>query len=264
MTAKLQYILFFCFACFLSFSQKAQIKKDTLFFSFDKYYTILSDNGTSDYLNWIKETNEQMSHTKTNGYVYVNSHSAPVKNLQPKKVLPIKEYLENRNFYFDGKYNRIVENSKVKRFLTDKYFIFLVRGNDFIEAKNLEYASYYPRRDKDWNVVENHVKDTLFFKLDTSYIYKSEHFPGQYFLREKENEGSFFLEEVKTHKNLRLDNNILDLKNFIRSSSLYNKSTKQFNVYRLCTYLYEYKIILVGTKENEVQYIEVSAGQAIE
>jgi hypothetical protein len=42
----------------------------------------------------------------------------------------------------------------------DKYVIFFVNGNEFIQPRHLEYNSYYPIGE---NAVNNKVKDTLFF-----------------------------------------------------------------------------------------------------
>lgn len=248
---------------FFAFISKAQEKKDTLFFSFDKHYTILSNNTSWSYSDWIKITKEQMDQTKTNGYVVV-SHGSPVKDLKPKKVLSIKEYIESRKFYFDGKYNNIVDKRKLKNILTDKYIIFFVKENEYIEAKNLEYVSFYPRRDKDWYVIQNPIKDTLFFKIDNNkYVYEDKLFPEEYFVREKSTEGGFFLKEIKKYGDLK-KKDILNLKEFIQSSEMYNKRNKMFNTHELSEYLSNYVVFLLKKENNETRYIEVLPGYAVE
>ena len=257
------FIFLFCFIFLFNTTLKAQEKKDTLFFSFDKNYTILSDNSSLTYPDWIERTNEQMIQTKTNGYVSFGSTNSSVKNLKPKKILSIKEHIENRKFYFDGKYNKIIDNIKLKRFLTDKYVIFFVKENAYLEVKDLDYISYYPRRDKNWDIIQNPIKDTLFFKLDKEYVYQNELFPGEYFIKENGTDGSFFLKEVKKEENLKQKNS-LNLKEFIQSSLMYNKHNKVFNTNDLCQYLSNYIIFLLAKNDNEIQYIEVRAGYAIE
>ncbi len=253
-------ILLTLFSIFIKAQEKT---KDTLFFSFDKNYTILSENDSSNYSDWIERTEEQMNQTKTNGFISFKTSDSPVKNLKPTKVLSIKEYVENRKFYFDGKFNKIVDNIKLKRFLTDKHIIYFVKENECLEAKELEYISYYPRRDKDWNVIQNPVKDTLFFEMDKKYVYQNKLFPREYFLREKGTDGVFFLEEIKKQENLK-QKNILNLEKFIQSSSMYNKDKKVFNTNQLCQYLSNYILFLSMKDDNNSQYVEVKAGYAVE
>jgi hypothetical protein len=85
------------------------------------------------------------------------------KGLKPKKILSIKDYIENRKFYCDGKHNQIIDKWKLKEFFIDKYVIFFVNGNEFIQPRHLEYNSYPIGKGE--NAVNNKVKDTLFFKL---------------------------------------------------------------------------------------------------
>jgi hypothetical protein len=61
------------------------------------------------------------------------------KRAKAKKILSIKDYIENRKFYCDGKHNQIIDKWKLKEFLIDKYVIFFVNGNEFIQPRHLEY-----------------------------------------------------------------------------------------------------------------------------
>jgi hypothetical protein len=38
------------------------------------------------------------------------------KGLNQKKILSIKDYIENRKFYCDGKHNQIIDKWKLKEF----------------------------------------------------------------------------------------------------------------------------------------------------
>lgn len=256
---KYAMIIFSFFSvCSLLSQQK---EKDTLYFSIDKYYTIsptITPNlGNKTYSDWIEITKESMKHTKTNGYISFIGDGYLTKNLKPKKILSIKEYIENRNFYFDGKYNQIVDKWKLKDSLTDKYIIYFVNGDEFIQPRDLEYNSYYPRRDKDWNVVPNTVKDTLFFKLDNEYVYQSKNIPERYFIKDASaNEHiCFHKEEIL---NIPTPNKILNLKEFVQSSRFYNKGKKQkLNDKNLSDFLSNYYLYFVKERHGKTEYVKV-------
>ncbi|MDR7208693.1 hypothetical protein [Flavobacterium piscis] len=261
------HVLFFAFMLFTICSLQAQTEKDTLFFSIDKYYTIsptiIPNFGNKSYSDWIAATKEQMEHTKTNGYIFFIGNGYLIKDLKPKKIISIKDYIENRKFYLEGKYNKIIDKRKLKDSLVDKYTIFFVNGDEYIEPRDLEYNSYYPRRDKNWNFVSNNIKDTLYFKFDNEYVYKQKEFPDEYFLREESSEGGFFLKEIKKTVNLKPEK-VLNFKDFIQSSKMYYKHNKMFNTHELAEYLSNYVVFLLIKENKEIQYIEVSPGYAIE
>lgn len=259
------YIIIISFFFFLSSLIAQKKEKDTLFFRIDKYYTIsptITPNlNYKTYSDWIEVTKEQMDHTKTNGYISFIGDGYLTKNLKPKKILSIKEYIENRKFYFDGKYNQIIDKWKLKDSLTDKYIIYFVKGDEFIQPRILEYDSYYPRRDKDWNVVQNKVKDTLFFKLDNEYVYQSENISEEYFIKDAIGNERLFFKKIETLKTLR-PKKLLNLKEFVQSSRFYNKDKQQkLRDNDLADFLSNYIVFFVN--ENKREFIHVNSGMVV-
>ncbi|MDR7212746.1 hypothetical protein [Flavobacterium piscis] len=251
---------------------KAQEKeKDTLYFGIDKHYTI-SPTITPNlgfkitYSERLERNKEQMKHTKTNGYIFFVGNGYLVKGLKPKKIFSLKEYIENRKFYFDGKYNQIVDKWKLKDSLTDKYTIFFVNGDEFIQPRDLEYDSYYPMRDADWNLIENKVKDTLVFNYDTKYIQTYVKTPKQYYLNDSSggSNGSFFFREKSFVNNLETKE-LLSLQEFVQSSRFYNKDKKQkLDDLKLAEYFNNYIVFLVRKNSKETEYIQVESSFEIE
>lgn len=260
-------IIFFFLVTFL----KAQEKdKDTLFFNLDKYYTIsptITPNLINkNYLEIVELQKKLMEHTKTNGYIYFIGDGILTKGLKPKKILSIKDYIENRKFYLDGKYNKIVDEGKLSDSLIDKYKIFFVNGDEFISPRLIKYNSYYPLREGDKNIM-NKIKDTLFFKLDNDYVYKSKdaykskYISIDYLIKDNSTDEVFFFKELETVKMLK-PNEVLSLKNFIQSSRFYdeNKSHKLSEMY-LMKFMADYVIYLVNNKN---EYLKVEPSVVIE
>lgn len=252
----------------ISFLKAQEKTKDTLFFSVDKYYTIsptISANSLHNtYKKQVEAEKEQMSHTKTNGYFFFVGNGYLTNGLKPKKILSIKDYIENRKFYFDGIHNKIVDRWKLKDSLTNKYIIYFVNGDEFIQPRYLEYQSYYPLRDKNWNIINNKVADTLFFQFDSKYIKTYAEIPNRMYLDDSSGslDGSFFFEKDKIISNLN-PNKVLFLKEFIQSSRFYEENKKQkLKDLELSEYLNNYIIFLVNDEKKE--YIQVSCGYAIE
>jgi len=245
-------------------------KKDSLFFAIDKYYTIsptIESNfyKNSAYSEVIKNKKNQMVHTKTNGNIFFIGNGILIKGLKPKKILYLKDYIENRKFYHDGKYNQIVDPWKLKDSLTDKYEVFFVNGEEFIQPRILEYYSYYPLKDDDKSIT-NPIKDTLYFNLDNNYISQSEHDLDIFYLEDSGKSGdvTFLFRKMKSVKN-KIPDKLLDIKNFIRSSRFYDDSKiNKLNDFLLMNYLNNYVIYLVDKKEEEIEYIEVIPSSAIE
>ncbi|KUJ60870.1 hypothetical protein AR687_15810 [Flavobacteriaceae bacterium CRH] len=245
-------------------------EKDTLFFNLDKYYTIsptiISNLINKNYLEIIELQKKLMSHTNTNGYIYFIGDGFLTKGLKPKKVQSIKDYVENRKFYLDGKYNKIVDEGKLRDSLTDKYKIFFVSGDEFISPRVLEYHSYYPLREGDKDI-DNTIKDTLYFKLDNDYVYKpedgykSKYISIDYLIRDNSKDEVFFFKELEKVKALK-PREVLSLKDFIRSSRFYdeNKSHKLKEMY-LMKFMNDYVIYLVNNKK---EYLKVEPSVVIE
>ena len=263
------HIFIITFSFFFMNLLKAQEKdKDTLFFNIDKYYTIsptISANSLHQtYEKQVEAEKEQMSHTKTNGYIFFVGNGYLTKGLKPKKILSIKDYLENRKFYFDGIHNKIIDKWKLKDSLTNKYIIYFVYGDEFIQPRYLEYKSYYPLRDKNWNIINNEVTDTLFFKFDSKYINTYVEIPNHFYLNDSSgsSNGTFFFQKGKSISDLK-PKEVLSLKGFVRSSRFYEENKKQkLNDLELSEFLNNYIIFLVNDKKKE--YIQVSCGYQIE
>jgi hypothetical protein len=244
-------------------------EKDSLFFAIDKYYTIsptITPNlHIQTYPERVEAQKKQILETKTNGYVSFIGNGVLIKGLKPKKILSIKDYIENRKFYHDGKHNQIVDTWKLKDSLTDKYEVFFVNGDEFIQPRILEYYSYYPLKDGDRSIT-NPIKDTLYFNLDNNYITQSEHDSNIYYLEDSGKSGdvTFRFTKMKSIKNIKYDK-LLDIKNFIHLSRFYDDSKKyKLKDFDLTNYLSNYIIYLVDKKEEEIEFIEVSPGFEIE
>lgn len=93
----------------------------------------------------------------------------------------------------------------MKDSLTNKYIIYFVNGDEFIQPRYLEYQSYYPLCDENWNVVNNKVTDTLFFKFGTTYINTNVNIPNRFYLNDSSgsSNGSFFFEKGLRASNLK-------------------------------------------------------------
>lgn len=258
-------LILLCFIVNLIAQEKT---KDTLFFSIDKYYTIsptISPNiSNQTYEQQMKSEKEQIMHTKTNGYVFFIGNGYLTKGLKPKKILSIKDYLENRKFYFDGVYNKIIDKRKLEDSLINKYKIYFVNGDEFIEPRYFKYNSYYPIG-KGENAITNKIKDTLFFKLDNEYVYKSKNGSKDYLLKDSSRifDGTFFFNKAQRVSDLN-PKKVLSLKEFVQSSRFYdnNKQTK-INDYELMEYLSQYVIFLVS-ENKKTEYIQVEPSCVIE
>ncbi|KOP37115.1 hypothetical protein DBB36_18090 [Flavobacterium sp. WLB] len=267
------YLLFIAVLPFISLTaQVNDNKKDTLFFSVDKYYTVspsielkLSNENYNKKLAFEKM---QFRQTNTDGYVFFSGDSVAAKNIKPKNIISIKDYIENRKFYHDGKSNKIVDKWKLKDSLTDKYVIFFDDCNQLIQAKSLEYISYYPIQ-KDSKIIENKRKDTLFFKLDNKYIYESYPAvnPKRYLLKDSgtSKNGTFFFEEFDEQTRPRFKSKkSLDLESFIHSTRFYNADKQIIEDRNLSNYLSNYIIFLDKEIENKHDYIQIKPSVTIE
>jgi hypothetical protein len=266
---KIHFTLTLLLLFFIGNSYAQGKSKDTLFFSIDKYYTVsptITTNLSNQTYPELEETHrEQMKQTKTNGYIFFVGDGFLTKGLKPKKVLSIKDYIEKKQFYLDGKYNRIIDKWKLKDSLVDKYIIFFVNGGEFIQPRSLEYYSYYPLRDKDWNVINNNIKDTLYFKLDNNYVYQSKYDSKAFLFKDSHDVdyGAFYFERVLTFNNLKPKRRLL-FEEFVQNSRFYNSTKKEkLDDYGLWDYLSQYVIFLV-IENKKTEYFQVNPVYAIE
>lgn len=258
---------------FASIVLTAQTKiKDTLFFSTDNYYTsspaVELKFSNESYYKKLALEKMRIKQTNTDGYIFYSGDSVSEKKIKPKNILSIKEFVENKKFYNDGTYNKIVDKWKLKDSLTDKYVIYFVDGNELTESKNLEYISYYPIK-KETKVIENRRKDTLFFKLDNKYIFETQPVsnPKKYSLKDsgKSKTGSFFFEEFEVQTRPRFKTKkAIDLENFVHSTRFYNIESQIIEDFNLANYFSNYVVFLDKQVEDKHDYIQIKSFATIE
>lgn len=236
------------------------ISKDTLFFWYDKTYTI--EGGKSEGVPWIKFAEERMvdmSRLETNGYVYFVKDTI-LYDLRPKEILSFKDYLENRRFYFDGKYNTIVDPWKMKNLLLKEYFIFIVKDKGFIKPHFIGYNSYYPVG-KGEDAIDPRLKDTIYFKLDSGYLKKRFEDGNKYFFQDTYSDQMFYFRENGLFKDLKPEK-IESFFEYLRFPKLRygNSIYGSLDDYRLWEHFKNYIIFLVG----DDCFIKVDPGWEIE
>lgn len=218
------------------FSQN--IQKDTLYFHFDKHYTLDSSNFIDlSYSEKNTISNISLKQTKTNGYVYFFKEEV-FTNLKPKQILSIKDYIETKEFYFNGKFNKIVDKEKVKDLLNDRYIVFLVKDKKFIKLKLLLYSPYYPRW-KNNVLIDSRIKDTLVFNLSSNFLKKNKSIfaiINDVVFNSSEDGVSFEIIKKEKHLNVK---KILNLEKHIKSSKYYKEGVidKLGLVYYLSNYI---------------------------
>jgi hypothetical protein len=240
--------------------------KDTLYFRMDENY-IASPTITpvplkpKTFLEILKRDKKRAEHTNTAGYVFFIGNGYLYEGSKPKEILSLKNYIENRDFYFDGDYNKRVDNGKLKEKLLDKYVVLFVNENYFIQPRYLTYKTYHSEIDIQKKF---EAKDTLYFNFSDSYLKSNEGTPNLYSLNEKIDEGDFFFEKLG-NKNLLEPKKILCLKEYLHSSRYYDNHKKMISNFDLSQYFQNYIIYFV-IKENDgsIEYIEVRANSAIE
>lgn len=247
------------------FSAQERIK-DTLFFSIDHFYTISPilnpELLNQTYAEQEENRKEQLKQTGTNGYIYFTGKVNPEIKVKTKKVLSIKEYIENRKFYFDGTHNKIIDQWKLEDSLTKKYKIFFVNSENIIESDVVNYYSYYPIGKGD-DAIVNTIKDTLFFRFETSYLKMFPQITNHFYIRDsKGGNGSFYFSKDNVCKNVK-PREVKSLQKFVRASRFYKKNKAQkLDDYKLWEYFNNYVVFLVNEKKKE--FIEVSSGFEIE
>lgn len=251
--------------------QSQEKTKDTLYFAVDKYYTIsptITPNiSDQKYAEWHKATEEQMKYVSTNGYIYFIGNGFLTTGLKPKKLLSIKDFIENRSFYLDGKYNNIVDNYKIQDSLIDKYTVFFVNGNEFIQPRYLEYKSFYTRRNNKGDFIANPLtkRDTLYFDLDNEYVYPSKYNKNDILINaSKCSGGGAFYFEVKELIDVDKPIQLLDLKKYIHSSRFYYSKEKELSCYELTLFINSYVIIFVRKNKDKLEFLRAQAQFVIE
>jgi hypothetical protein len=267
---KLISTLFTTFAGFISMNAQEKTK-DTLYFAVDQHYTI-SPTITANLFNQKKvnqfpNTNLKRKYTNTNGYIYFIGDGFLTTGLKPKKILSIKDFIENREFYVAGKYNNMIDIYKFQDSLINKYIIFFVNGNEFIRPRHLEYIWHHPERDNNGSLIKNPTtkKDTLFFSVDNNYTYQSKFDKKNITIKDNTcfGGGSFYFEE-KQIININMPKQILHLKQYIHSSKFYDPKKQMISCYALGLFMDNYEIIFIRKNQEQYEFINAQAIYAVE
>ncbi|MCZ8229975.1 hypothetical protein [Flavobacterium sp.] len=249
----------------ISTMQAQEKPKDTLFFALEKNYTIsptlIPNMGRLRNPDLIPATEDELKNTNTLGYIYFIGNGYLNTGLKPKKILSIKDYIENKKFYMEGKYNNVVDIYKLNDSLFGKYTILFVNGKEFIEPRHIEYKKYHTNRDTLGNRIPHPLtkKDTLFFNFDEKYIIPSKHDKGKYSLNGENCLGgtafSFDL-EFKEFKESFKPEIILDLKKYIHTSRFYDSKNKSPECFSLAYFMDNYVLIFVQKKDGKVAFLK--------
>lgn len=107
------------------------------------------------------------------------------------------------------------------------------------------------------------TKDTLFFKLDNSYISETKHTANKFILKDVNSDEEFYFKGIEVLNDLKT-NKILCLKEVIRSSRFYNETKKQkLNNDELVNYFASYTVFLVRKQKGKTEYVKVNPIVAI-
>lgn len=228
---------------------------DTLYFYHDNDYIFYNKGENIKYADLAKWEANSINKTGTNGYVSILKDTIFI-DLKPKKIHSLKKYIEKREFYYPGAYNKIVDNEKLKDSFINKHVIFIVRGNEFIKPKYIRYNSYYPIG-KGENAKHNTVQDTLYFKYDDDYLVTYDVTPYQYYSIDNNKTGVFYFEKKESHFSLKPKKK-LSLKKYIRKSKFYRKNLiRKLDDYGLSQYLQNYTIFFIKKCNGKTEYIRV-------
>ncbi|WDF64744.1 hypothetical protein [Flavobacterium sp. KACC 22763] len=107
------------------------------------------------------------------------------------------------------------------------------------------------------NLQAKKVKDTLFFKIDNSYLFERDYIPKSFFIKDRNGHTEFFFQEAEILHNLK-PKQVLFLKYFIRNSKFYiNEGRIALDIKGLMDYMKKYTIILIRENEEKIEYIRV-------
>jgi hypothetical protein len=259
----------YIFILLISSNLIAQIqKKDTLYFSYDEKYILFSDlNNTEkfNYKEFEQKVVENIKWTGTEGYFNLIKVDT-LYNLNPKNIYSLKGYVEQRKFYYPGKYSRTINRNVLKEKLFNKYVIFIVDDNHFIKIRQHPfeniYNSYYPIKFSDDKIITKPLRDTIFIKFDKNILTrKQERNGGKHYylikdLDQKKSEITYFSEK-KEYPNIK-PTEILNLREIIEESGAYY-DTNKFNDSVLFNYFSQAGYIIFIVKENKCIKVEINS-----
>lgn len=168
---------FFILILFISSKLFAQVQnKDTLYFNHDEKYILFSDLYNSDnysYKEFEQEVTENIKWTGTEGYFLFKIEDT-LYNLNPKKIHSLKGYVEQRKFYYPGKYSRTINRKILKKEVFNKYVILLVDNNHYIKIRQHPhenfYNSYYPIKFSSNQIITKSLRDTIYINYDKNIL----------------------------------------------------------------------------------------------
>lgn len=248
------------FILLISSNLIAQIqKKDTLYFSYDEKYILFSDDNDTEninYKNFEQKVVENIKWTGTEGYFYLTSIDT-LYNLNPKKIYSLKGYVEQRKFYYPGKYSRTVNRKILKENLFNKYVIFIVDDNNFIKIRQHPYEniynSYYPIKFSDDKIITKPLRDTVFIKFDKNILTRKQEVNGKnYFYLIKnldQDSGTTYFSEQQEYLNIE-PTEILNLRELIEKSGAYYGKDK-FDDFDLFNYFSQAGYVIFIVRENK-------------
>ncbi len=149
-------------------------KKDTLYFNYDRHYLLFSNDFENyNYKEFEQKRTENIKWTGTEGYFLLKKIDT-LYNLKPNKVHSLKGYVEQRKFYYPGKYSRTINRNLLKKELFNKYVIFIVDKNRYIKIRQHPhenfYNSYYPIKFSSEKLITKPLRDTVFINYDEDIL----------------------------------------------------------------------------------------------
>lgn len=114
---------------------------------------------------------------------------------------------------------------------------------------------------------QNTAKDTIYFKYDTNYIKTYTEIPNHLYIKDASGtaSGNFYFTEIKKTKAPNKKQNIICLKNFIRSSRFYDKKRMpKLNDYGLYEEFQKYIPVFVKKTSGIKEYILTDPSYEIE
>ncbi|MDO7173440.1 hypothetical protein [Mariniflexile sp. AS56] len=258
----------YIFILLISTNVIAQIqKKDTLYFSYDEKYILFSDFNDTEKFNYKKFEQKVVKNIKwtgTEGYFLLKKLDT-LYNLNPKKIHSLKGYVEQRSFYYPGKYSRTVNRKILKENLFNKYVIFIVDDNNFIKIRQHPneniYNSYYPIKFSDDKIITKPLRDTIFIKFNKNILTRKQDVNGKnyYYLiknLDQDSETTYFSEQQE-YLNIE-PTEILNLREIIEKSGAYYGKDK-FNDFDLFNYFSKAGYIVFLVKENKCVKVEINS-----
>jgi hypothetical protein len=156
-----------------SYSQKEP--KDTLYFKLDTEYIVEKKFSKSSQRKGFVPDNydwkmKKMEKNNSLGY-FIFIRDTSYQSSIIAKPQSLREFIEKKENYYPGKYNKAINGPKLKRNFLFKYEIFFVDNQKVIKPLYLNYRSYYPIRTSRNIFIPNPNKDSLYFAFKKNDFY---------------------------------------------------------------------------------------------